>query len=180
MEKLRSRRRIQMAETYLLYESLFLRAVTIYEGFCEEFFFRLLREEITYAKSKKIRPVVPQCASIRDIVLYGDNYLDWISYKKWEPRVSLFLKDGRPFSSIGQPTKDKITRIALIRDAIAHKSKHAIGKFRKNVVGNLPLLPHEKSPAGFLRSELSPGRKRFQAYLEDLVDIAENLYGKPR
>ncbi len=47
------------------------------------------------------------------------------------------------------------------------------------LVANTPLLPHEKSPSGFLMSELAPGRKRLQAYMEDLVAVAEQLYGKP-
>jgi hypothetical protein len=162
-----------------VYESLFLRAVTIYEEFCEEFFFKLLSGTIRYAKAKRIAPLIPSCNGIRDFVYQGDKYLEWIPHDRTKLRANLYLKGGRPFSSLDQPEKDKISRITKIRNAIAHKSKSAMETFRKDVICGTPLLTHEKSPAGFLRSELSPGRKRFQAYMEDLVALAEKLYGKP-
>lgn len=179
MEALRGNGHLRAGELNLIYESLFLRAVTVYEEFCEELFFKLLAGSVRYAKAKKIAPNIPNCDSIRDIVLHGDKYLKWIPHDETKLRSKLFLKDGRPFSSLEQPEKDKITRIAKIRNAIAHKSANALYHFKKGVIGDLPLLSHERSPSGFLRSELSPGRKRFQAYMEDLVAVAEKLYGNP-
>lgn len=79
MEALRGSGQLQARELNLIYESLFLRAVTIYEEFCEEFFFRLLAGSVRYAKAEKIAPTVPSCNSIRDIVFRGDKYLDWLS-----------------------------------------------------------------------------------------------------
>jgi hypothetical protein len=179
MESLLDSGHVLVREIGLVYESLFLRAVTVYEEFCEEFFFKLLAGTVQYAKAKRIAPLIRECDTIREIVLQGDKYLEWIPYDRIKRRASLYLKGGRPFSSLEEAEKDKISRITKIRNAIAHKSKNALETFKDDVIGGMPLLPHEKSPAGFLRSELSPGRKRFQAYVEDLVAVAEKLYGKP-
>jgi hypothetical protein len=72
--------------------------VTIYEEFCEEFFSKLLAGTVLYAKAKRIGPVVTKCDTIRDIVLQGDKYLEWIPHEKTKLRADLYLKGGRPFS----------------------------------------------------------------------------------
>jgi hypothetical protein len=171
---------LRAREINLLYESIFLRAVTIYEVFCEELFYKLLSAEVSYPKSKKIASRVQQCDDIEQLVLYGERFLEWIPFAKTTKRTGVFLRDGRPFSLLEKDDKDKIHRITKIRNAIAHKSQAALSDFRLEVINQVSaLLPHEKSPATFLRSEISPGVKRIEAYLGDLVEIAQKLYGKP-
>ena len=66
-------------------------------------------------------------------------------------------------------------RIGTIRNAIAHHSMHAAERLKTKVIQNLALLKGEKTPAGFLRSQLNPNSRRFEAYISELGRIAAHL-----
>jgi hypothetical protein len=112
-----------------------------------------------------------------DILLQGDKYLVWLPFENTEKRAKLYLKGGGPFSELTGGDKSVMTTITTIRNAIAHKSDHALAKFEHTVVGSLPLLRGERSPSGFLRSQLRSGtvQNRFEIYIGELGRLASEL-----
>lgn len=72
-----------------------------------------------------------------------------------------------------------IARVVCIRNALAHQSKYAKRKFREEVIGNMPLLPHEKTPTGFLRSAFraNPAQTRYEQLVIDLSTVTRKLCG---
>ncbi len=177
MERLFSERRIVKRDLESVYESLFLRAVTSFESFLEALFIAILREKVTYTGARvSVRIKTTPKGAIWDILLQRDQYLTWLPYNNTEDRAKLYLKDGRPFSDLTDGDRSTIMTITTIRNAIAHKSEHAMGQFRNKVIGSMALLPQERSPAGFLRSPVRGGQQnRFQVYVAELGRVAAAL-----
>lgn len=167
-----------------VYESLFLRAVVGFEQFCEALFFDIVNRRVRYAQCD-VEPWIKQCPpeALRGIVFQGDNYLDWIPYPRSLDRSNLFMVDGKPFSNLDPGERSKVQTIVTIRNAISHSSEHSQRTFIRSVIGNQPLLPRERTPAGFLRSPLTTRpaiRRRFEVYVGDLGLMAAKIAGTPR
>ena len=120
---------------------------------------------------------VSSSAALRDILLQGGKYMDWLPYDRTERRARLYLKDGKPFSELTDGDRSMVKTITTIRHAIAHRSHHATSEFTRTVTGSQVLLRGERSPAGFLRSEVraGPARNRFEVYVSELARIANTL-----
>jgi hypothetical protein len=115
--------------------------------------------------------------ALLEILHQGDKYLVWLPFGNTEARAKLYLKDGRPFSELTDGDKSMIKTITTIRNAIAHKSPHALAEFQRTVIGSLALLRFERSPAGFLRSQVraGPAQNRFEVYAAELGRVASVL-----
>lgn len=160
---------IVLRDLHSVYEALFLRAVTSFEVFLESLFLSIMQEKIRYPKKRvSLRMKTTSSEALKEILLQGDKYMDWLPFRKTEDRAKLYLKDGRPFTELNDGDKSMIKTITTIRHAIAHKSPHAISEFHRTVLGNLVLLPQERTPAGFLRTPVHPTRRRFETYMIEL------------
>lgn len=178
MERLYDDGKISQRDLHTVYEALFLRAVTSFEVFLEELFFAIMSENAKYPKTRvKLRMRATSAEAMREILLQGKDYLDWIPFNRTELRAKLYLKEGRPFSDLSDGDKSTIKTITLIRHAIAHKSSFATRQFEEKVIGSMNLLRGEKKPAGFLRSQFrsAPKQVRFELYVNELVRIAQAL-----
>lgn len=178
MEKLFGDRRITLTDLHSVYEALFLRAVTSFEGFLESLFIAIMIGRKTYTGGRVgLRMTVQTKEALMKILLQGDKYMNWIPYKNTEDRANIYLKNGKPFSDLTSNSRGTITTITTIRNAIAHKSKHAMGEFDKKVIGNANLLRGERRPAGYLRSQVrtNPTQNRFEVYAAELARIAADL-----
>jgi hypothetical protein len=176
METLRAEGRITLTDLHTVYEALFLRAVTSFEVFLEDLFFAILKGNANYAKARvSIRMTPSSSKALREIVHQRDKYLKWIPFSNTEERAKLYLNGGRPFSELSDGDKSTIKTITTIRNAIAHKGPHAIAEFKTKVIGSMALLPMEKRPSGFLRSNSNPTQRRFEIYLIQLAKIASDL-----
>ena len=111
----------------------------------------------------------------------GRPYLDWLPYKDQTiPRARNYFNDGKPFTLLTPSQESNLDDYCTIRNALAHKSDSARTKFQRLISG-LPLLPHEKSPAGYLRSRPYSMSKQTQyeiAVLE-LANIANVICSCP-
>jgi hypothetical protein len=154
-----------------------LRAVTSFEAFLENLFVAILKEKARYKKKRKVslRMKVSSHEALMDILLQGQNYMVWLPFHHTEKRANLYLSDGRPFSDLDDGSRSMIKTITTIRNAIAHKTPHAIAEFHRTVIGSRALLPREKTPAGFLRSPVVPQRNQFETYMIELGRIATLL-----
>ena len=176
MEILYAGNTIGLRDIHSVYEALFLRGVTGFETFLERQFFGILKGKIKYPKSRvslRMAPSSHQAAS--DIVLQNDDYLKWIPFKYTESRAKLYLNGGRPFSELTDGDRSIVKTITIIRNAIAHTGPHAITNFKEKVIGASVLLPVEKRPAGFLRSQVTPAQRRFEVYMNRLAKIAVDI-----
>jgi len=155
LERLLLRGHVTRHDVSLFYEGIFLRTVTSLESLMEELFLGLLTGGI--AAGPKIHPRVTfrSGAIARDVMLGGKAYVDWLPYHHTEKRANAFFRRGLPFCSLEKAEIKSLERILIIRHAVAHQSHAARKKFEVEVIGATPLLPAERTPAGFLRSVFS-------------------------
>jgi hypothetical protein len=139
----------------LFYEGTFLRTVTSLESLMEELFVGLLTGGITPGRNVHPRVTFRSAAIARDVMLGGKPYVDWLPYRHTENRASAFFRGGQPFCNLDKADVKSLDRILAIRHAVAHQSRAARRKFEDEVLGSAPLLPAERTPAGFLRSVFS-------------------------
>jgi hypothetical protein len=184
MEALFGRRRVTANDVSRMYESLFVHAVTGFERFCERWFFEVVSGRIEYPKSKGYAPRIKRMgyAALRAIVYQTREYLDWLPYDRTQQRAKNFMGRGGPFccKEITQTGIQTVGRIYVVRNVIAHSSRHSLTQFKKKVLGGVPLLPRERTPAGFLRSRLTPTETRFEAYLGELAKLSAIIHGRPQ
>lgn len=178
MENLHRGNKINQRDISAVYEALFLRSVTSFESFLEELFIDILMGKAAYDR-KRVKPIL----SIRyrkdliRILLQNERYMNWLPYNYTVDRAKIYLDEGRPFSDLSDGDRSLIKTISLIRNAIAHKSDHALDEFKNKVISSQTLLPAERSPSGFLRTRMRSGttQNRFQVYTAALGRIASSL-----
>jgi len=163
-------------EAERVYEGLFMRAITTLEAFLEELFFQVVLGESGHSKSRAFpRAKFKSRAVLSEFVLAGRDYVDWLPYRAMEDRAAVYLRKGRPFTELSGGQKSQIKQWHVTRNAIAHPGRYAREQFRRKVILGMTLLPHEKTPAGFLRSKLQPNLRRFESILNDMRQVGFDL-----
>ena len=162
-----------------VYEALFLRAFTELEGFIEDLFFGLLARRLRHPSSSvRARVKLKSHMVAREIVLAGDKYVDWFPYERHTKRLAeTFFTGGRPFCSLSPADLNELEKLVILRNAIAHRSSHALSTSERKVTRQLPLRPREKSPVGFLRGQIriAPPQTRFEATMSTIVQLGQKL-----
>ena len=161
----------------LFYEGIFLRTVTSFEGLLEELFVGLLTGAITPAPNVRPRVTFRSPSVARDVMLGGKAYVDWLPYRYTEKRAKAFFRAGEPFSNLTKPEKKSLERMLTIRNAVAHQSRSARKKLEDEVIGTSPLLPAERTPAGFLRSvfRATPPQTQYEDIAATCAQLARKL-----
>jgi hypothetical protein len=136
-----------------VYAGLFMDVFTEFETVIESLFLGLLSGSLystnypTKCKAK-IRPA----SMTRQIVFGFRPYIDWLPYSQQTvPRARNYFDDGKPFTLLNPSQESNLDGYCIIRNALAHKSDKAYSKFQELIRG-FPLLPSERSPAGYLRT----------------------------
>jgi len=181
MEKLFNDKNLSVRDVEKVYEALYLRTITFFEGFVEDVFFGLLTKRLRPSLRGVVTRVdIKSDVVAQDIVFSGKPYIDWLPYKNTEELAKLYFRGGRPFTHLDQRDKGDITSMITIRNVVAHQSTSSLEKFHKNVISNTHgLLPREKTAAGFLRNQFrtSPDQTRFEFYQLRIVEIARKIAG---
>jgi hypothetical protein len=155
--------------------------VTSFEAFLENLFVAILERRARYPRYRQVslRMTAISRQALEQILLQGDQYLDWLPFKRTEGRAKMYLDKGKPFTDLTDAHKSTIKTITTIRHAIAHRSSYAMAEFQRTVIGSRArtLLRGERSPAGFLQSSTAstPSTNMFQAYVGELGRIAQIL-----
>jgi hypothetical protein len=174
MEKLFAAERINRTDLDSVYEALFLRAVTSFEAFLEDLFLAILVGRARYSRQRvRVLMTASSREALMQILLQGNAFMNWLPFANTEKRAKIYLKDGRPFTELDDGDKSQLKTITVIRNAIAHKSPHALSEFEKTV-NSIPLLQNERNPAGYLRSRITsgPAQSRFEVYMGQLGKCA--------
>lgn len=181
MENLFNNKNLSRRDTEKVYEALYLRTITFFEGFVEVLFFGLLTRRLhPSVKSVVTRVDIKSDAVAQDIVFSGKPYIDWLPYKNTEELAKLYFRGGRPFTFLDPRDKGDITSMMTIRNVVAHQSASSLDKFHKNIILNTHgLLPREKTASGFLRNQFrtSPDQTRFEFYQFRIIEIAKKIAG---
>jgi Protein of unknown function DUF262 len=177
-QKLYSADQITLRDLHSVYEALFLRAVTSFEVFLQELFVAILERRVRYrSRTVVVRMKATSTDALMEILHQNEKYLSWLPFKYTLDRAKLYLNDGKPFSDLSTGDQSIIKTITTIRHAVAHKSAHAMNEFRRTVIGAQSLLRGERSPAGYLRSQVrsGPAQNRFEVYVAELARITSSL-----
>lgn len=111
-------------------------------------------------------------------VLRGSrSHAEWMPYDHTLKRADAYLAQGLPFTCLFKTETDKLMKISMIRNAIAHKSRVADERFQTHVIAGANLLPRERTPAGYLRTIFasSPSQTRYEECICDIAGIARKL-----
>jgi len=178
METLLSAGHVEVSDIEQVYVGLYLDIFTEFEATIENLFLGLLTGSFysrTYSirRQAKIQPV----SMTRQVIFMGRQYLDWLPYKERTiPRAMRYFDDGRPFTLLTSTQRSNLDDYCTIRNALAHKSISATTKFQA-LIGGLPLLPAQRSPAGYLRSTpySASQQTQYQIAVLELADIVNVL-----
>jgi hypothetical protein len=179
MEQLFNKRYIVRRDIEQVYEGLYIDAITSFESFIEKLFIGIMVGNIVHDYSKVIpRMKFSSYIVARDVLYGGRNYVDWFPYERFaEKRARSFFRNGWPFTCLEKSNKSDLERIMTIRNALAHKSAHAISRFKNDIIALRPLLPIERTPAGYLRSKfrINPIQTQYENIIITLSEIAIEL-----
>ncbi len=162
----------------LIYSGLYLESVCLFERFIEDLFLGLLIRRLDHP-STAFSCIVPAMSlhRARTVLLAGKKYVDWLPYNNTETLAQIYFHNGLPFMSLSHNEKQLLKNIHLTRNAIAHKSRHAISLFERDVIGNIPITSSERTPSGFLRSRFrtAPQQNRYENFVYEMGSIARKL-----
>lgn len=173
---------LSSVEISQIYEGLFLAVSTSFETFLEDLFIGLLVQGIgLQSKRRDIHPriVVRSHTIARELIIGigSREYADWMPFSHTLRRAEIMFRGGRPFSLVTDGDKQLLSQCHVIRNAIAHKSRHSISKFENQVIGSLPLPARERTPGGYLRSifRAYPPQTRYEVLSARLLLLARSL-----
>jgi hypothetical protein len=148
------------------YEGAFLGFYTELERHLEQLFVGLIMGRYTVSGSN-VRPLVRIDSEVvaRRVIAGGQRYVDWLPYGHIDRRAPAFFSGGRPFNRIDGGDRTVLDRMLWVRNAVAHRSSHAMRVFRKNLVDGKGLPPDQRTPAGYLRGQHSPGQTRLEYFM---------------
>jgi hypothetical protein len=179
MENLLATGQIGTNDIEQVYTGLYLDIFTEFESSLEALFLGLLSgtfysKAVIIQRRARIQPVT----MTRQVVFGVKSYLDWLPYKEHTVRMAKnFFVDGKPFTLLADNQVSELDDYCVIRNAIAHKSESANTKFQTMIAG-LPLLPSEKSPAGYLRSRpyaSMPVQTQYEIAVLELEDMLRTI-----
>ncbi len=167
---------INISDIERVYSGLYLSLFTEFEGTIETLFLGLLSGKY-YSRSHnihcnlKIKP-----STMTQIVVFeGRFYADWLPYDTYTlQRANRFFLNGIPFTLLSNNQLHNLKEYCKIRNAIAHKSDKANRDFQ-SMISHLPLLPQERTPAGYLRSKPSSLQTQYEIASLELESIARFL-----
>ncbi|MFL5560791.1 MAG: hypothetical protein ACJ79K_04865 [Gemmatimonadaceae bacterium] len=108
------------------------------------------------------------------VIEAGRPYADWLPFRHVLDRAELFFHKGRPFSEVGSAERNVLESAVILRNLIAHNSRHAHQRFRRQVIAGRPLPPSQRNGPGYLRGAHSGAETRFEFLVGELVTL---MYG---
>lgn len=164
-----------------VYEGLFLSINTSFEQFLENLFIGLLVNGVGLQTSR--RDIIPRITvnsyRIAREIVFGPThkYINWIPYENTINLAQVYFQGGRPFSDLNASQIQTLRKCHIIRDAIAHKSRHSNEKFKNSIIGGANIPIKERNPTGYLRGvfRTNPPQSRHENFSSELAFIVNIL-----
>jgi hypothetical protein len=175
LEGLYSKKSVARKDLERLYEGLFMSAMTSFEDFFEAYFFELMLKPTGRGAGTVPRVHFKSSKVLRDFVLGGRRYVNWLPFSWTEERAAIYLRGGEPFRKVDGTDRRQMKEWTILRNAIAHTGREARGRFERELLSGVPLPPRERTPAGYLRSEPRVGTTRFENITREMVGVGAKL-----
>lgn len=158
----------------LIYESTFLSAICLFEGVLDTLLTEFVCGKISRKAGHFSLLKTRSRANYRTILFRGRKYIDFLPYSELILTVRLYLNEGKPFTTVDKDDQEILAQAWLIRNAIAHRSSHALAKFRQSVTGVNTLPPNRQFPGPLLRRiyRAFPNQQWYQLYFDTFDKVA--------
>ena len=177
MERLYGSRTLSKSDVTRVNAGAFLAFQTYVERSLERLFLGALMGRYEFAATS-VRPLVDIRSerTARAVVSGGKRYVDWLPLNdEIDRRAKAFLSGGRPFASVSSGDRATLSRMLVIRNALAHESSHAMRQFRRTFTEGKALPPDQLTPAGYLRGTHTGSQSRFDYLLADAVAVIRRM-----
>jgi hypothetical protein len=161
-------KRLKITDVELLYTSSFLSVCCLWESFLEATLYESVCGEESKKRGNQRRASFRKPTYLEEVLLFPNkDYLSIPTLKHAEAMNALFVKDGRPISAVSERNRTLLHQAVRIRNAIAHQTSFALGKFQESVPGVSALPRSKRTPGAFLRHEfrIAPSQRRYELYL---------------
>ncbi len=173
-----ARARISFQRRDTLTEVAFLRAFTGWEIFLEEtFLLYLLGHQPPKGQPPRRYGFPPNREAASEWCTEGKEYAKW-NVSDVRRRADRWFRDGRPFTPALQGQQSRLEQLMTIRNAIAHQSSAARGKFETLVRNELQALPPNTTVGSFLittKPNSNPPISFMEFYLSEVKCVAQNI-----
>jgi hypothetical protein len=181
LERLHANGEVFKADLERAYSGAYLLFFASLERALEKLFLGVLTDDLSFG-TRGVRSLiqVPSEIVARQVVAGDRAYADWLPYdRRTRPRARALLSGGRPFEGLSKDDRQFLEQMGYVRNALAHGSRHALGRFRSEVIygGPIPqsLPPGQRYPASYLRGSHASGQTRFEFHLAEAVAILRRL-----
>ncbi len=169
--------RLIKREAERAYAGAFLEFYANVERAIESLFLGLLRGRLKSSDSS-VRPLIKvNSDAVARAILSSDRpFVDWLPYDNYTlSRARAFFSGGKPFSMLGSSDKSAFKDAAVVRNALAHQSSAAMGRFRKRLVESRNIPRDQRRPGPYLRGMHTIGQSRMNFMLGRLVVVMTRL-----
>lgn len=164
-------------------QGLYLIAVRSFETFLEEEIILLASGKAHWASrvvngtrlrhENRLRET--RTRMIKEVLLAGKNYTDYLPYERCELAARLVFVGGRPFTYLGDAERRALTRCLSVRNYIAHESEFSRKKYLKSYRALKPTLIKTPRPAQYLDDNIRLGVTMFENDLIQMYSISRFL-----
>ena len=163
---------------YLIAENSFLKLFVSWEQFLEQTFIRYMcggETSSRYSPRRFVQP--PSLEHALNFIKQARPYADWTVWDEVIARARLCFGEGKPFTN-ASGGEAQLGEMKIVRNRIAHSSKHSKKKFQELVLQKLGYPPRARGwvPGRLLLSRVPPTNTKtvIQEY-GDLVIVLGNL-----
>ncbi|MBA7620513.1 hypothetical protein ES703_27863 [subsurface metagenome] len=166
------------AQRDFIVEWAFVRVHAAWESFLESCFIAYMLGVQSASGFAPVRYVFPNNEQhALDMILAGKEYFPWTAPDALRRQSVLCFQDGQPFRQILDETTTELQEMNTVRNAVVHKSRVAMEKFKSLVRDKMLTAPPDITPASFLLTARSGTAQRtfFSHYCNKLTVLANKV-----
>jgi hypothetical protein len=173
--------KVPMVDRDRAYVAGYMLFYTSLELAIENLFIGLLTRKLKMTQPG-VRPIVTarnQPVAVQ-LILGDRSYVDWLPFERnTQRRAKALLADGKPFTSMPKPDRRFLERMSVLRNALTHRSTHALRQFEREFIEQNPvpggLPPAQHDPVGYLRGQHAANQSRLGYQLAEAAAIMRRL-----
>lgn len=162
-------------ELEAVYELAFLNTFVAFENELTELLKTNLMMSVGSDGRSRSKFIPANRADAARLILGTQRYFQLLPIEQMEKITKVYLKDGKPFTTLSASQKDAVGKCHAIRNHIAHKSTDSKATYIKKVRGQVTLSSKRTSPGLYLRSSMAVNRTYFDHHIAELGGIMNHL-----